>query len=117
MPKLKVLPLHHKSKISLIKKLNIMKVDEVSINQVFLTNRTLKIPYFQRPYVWTKPNWEKFYNDVAEIAIAINEGDEPETYFMGSIILKKGKFAGGQHLDVIDGQQRLSTIVLFMKAL
>lgn len=70
-----------------------MKVDEVSINQVFLTNRTLKIPYFQRPYVWTKPNWEKFYNDVAEIAIAINEGDEPETYFMGSIILKKGKFA------------------------
>ena len=56
-----------------------MKVDEVSINQVFLTNRTLKIPYFQRPYVWTKPNWEKFYNDVAEIAIAINEGDEPET--------------------------------------
>ncbi len=94
-----------------------MKVDEVSINQVFLANRTLKIPYFQRPYVWGESNWEKFYNDIAEISMAVNEGEEPETYFMGSIILKKGKFVGGQHLDVIDGQQRLSTIVLFMKVL
>lgn len=94
-----------------------MKVEEVSINQVFLANRTLKIPYFQRPYVWGESNWEKFYNDIAEITMAVSEGEEPETYFMGSIILKKGKFSGGQHLDVIDGQQRLSTIVLFMKAL
>lgn len=94
-----------------------MKVDDVSINQVFLPNRTLKIPYFQRPYVWGESNWEKFYNDIAEITMAVNEGEEPETYFMGSIILKKGKFVGGQYLDVIDGQQRLSTIVLFMKAL
>lgn len=94
-----------------------MNVDEVSINQVFLPNRTLKIPYFQRSYVWDEANWEKFYNDIAEITMAVNEGEEPETYFMGSIILKKGKFKGGLHLDVIDGQQRLSTIVLFMKAL
>ena len=74
-----------------------MKVDEVSINQVFLANRTLKIPYFQRPYVWGEANWEKFYNDIAEITMAVNEGEEPETYFMGSIILKKGKFVGGKH--------------------
>lgn len=94
-----------------------MKVDEVSINQVFLPNRTLKIPYFQRPYVWKRSNWEKFYEDIADIALAVSEGEEPETYFMGSIILKKTKFNGGQQLDVIDGQQRLSTIVLFMKAL
>lgn len=94
-----------------------MKVDEVSINQVFLANRTLKIPYFQRPYVWKEENWAKFYEDIADIALAVAQGEEPETYFMGSIILKKGKFAGGQQLDVIDGQQRLSTIVLFMKAL
>lgn len=94
-----------------------MRVEEVSINQVFLANRTLKIPYFQRPYVWKESNWEKFYNDIAEIALAVNNGENPETYFMGSIILKKGDFIGGQHFDVIDGQQRLSTIVLFMKAL
>lgn len=94
-----------------------MKVEEVSINQVFLTSRTLKIPYFQRAYVWEEGNWEKFYNDIAEIALEVNQGIEPETYFLGSIILKKAKFIGGQHLDVIDGQQRLTTIVLFMKAL
>jgi uncharacterized protein with ParB-like and HNH nuclease domain len=40
-----------------------MNVNPVSINQVFLPNRTLKIPYFQRPYVWEEKNWEKFYNE------------------------------------------------------
>ena len=94
-----------------------MKVDEFAINQVFLPNRTLKIPYFQRPYVWKIENWKKFYEDIADITMTVSEGEEPETYFLGSIILKKGKFAGGQQLDVIDGQQRLTTIVLFMKAL
>ena len=94
-----------------------MTVDAVSINQVFLANRMLKIPYFQRPYVWKEENWAKFYEDIADIAIAVSQGEEPETYFLGSIILKRGRFAGGQQLDVIDGQQRLTTIVLFMKAL
>lgn len=94
-----------------------MNVSEVSINQVFLANRTLKIPYFQRAYVWREENWEKFYNDIAEITLVVSEGGEPETYFMGSIILKKGNFSNGQQFDVIDGQQRLTTIVLFMKAL
>lgn len=95
-----------------------MNVNAVSINEVFLANRTLKIPYFQRPYVWEEKNWERFYNDIAEIASATSTGEEePETYFLGSIILKKSKFNGGQQLDVIDGQQRLTTIVVFMKAL
>ena len=94
-----------------------MTVDAVSINQVFLANRMLKIPYFQRPYVWKEENWAKFYEDIADIAIAVSQGEDPETYFLGSIILKRGRFAGGQQLDVIDGQQRLTTIVLFMKAL
>lgn len=92
-----------------------MKVEAVSINQVFLTSRVLTIPFFQRSYVWEKKNWEKFFNDIAQIQIVQNE-DEREPYFLGSIILKvKGN--NQQKFDVIDGQQRLTTIVMFMKAL
>lgn len=94
-----------------------MEAKKTSLNEVFLSNRTLKVPYFQRPYVWKAENWEKFYNDIAQIALDAKEGGAPKTYFIGSIILKQAGFDGTQVYEVIDGQQRLTTTVLFMKAL
>lgn len=94
-----------------------MRVEAVSINQVFINARVLKIPYFQRSYVWRDTNWEQFFNDIYQIASMTEEADK-EAYFLGSIILKDAGIVNGcQQLDVIDGQQRLTTIVLFMKAL
>ena len=97
-----------------------MEAKKTSLNEIFLSNRTLKVPYFQRPYVWKTENWEKFYNDIAQIALDnrnIKEGDKPKTYFIGSIILKQAGFDNTQVYEVIDGQQRLTTTVIFMKAL
>lgn len=94
-----------------------MKVEAVSINQVFLNNRVLKIPFFQRGYVWEDKNWKQFFDDIANVA-NVEGGENPEKYFLGSIILKDSGFHNGaQQYDVIDGQQRLATIVMFMKAL
>lgn len=90
-----------------------MDVNVVSINQVFLPNRELKIPFFQRGYVWKESNWKQFFDDIATI-VGVDSDDYNEKYFLGSIILKE---KGGRVLDVIDGQQRLTTIVMFMKAL
>jgi len=94
-----------------------MDVKAVSINQVFLGNRILKIPFFQRGYVWNESNWKQFFDDLANIASLVNENSTPEVYFLGSIIIKDAGRNGQQQFDVIDGQQRLTTIVLFMKAL
>ena len=94
-----------------------MKVEAISINQVFLNNRVLKIPFFQRGYVWNEANWQRFFDDIANVA-SLPEGETPQKYFLGSIILKDAGFKNGcQQFDVIDGQQRLTTIVMFMKAL
>lgn len=94
-----------------------MRVEAISINQVFLNNRELKIPFFQRGYVWTEDNWMRFFDDIATLA-SLPETDNPEKYFLGSIILKDAGYRNGtQQFDVIDGQQRLTTIVIFMKAL
>ena len=94
-----------------------MKVDAISINQVFLNNRVLKIPFFQRGYVWNEANWQRFFDDIAHGA-SLLDTETPEKYFLGSIILKDAGFKNGFHqFDVIDGQQRLTTIVMFMKAL
>ena len=45
-----------------------MKVEAISINQVFLNNRVLKIPFFQRGYVWNESNWQRFFDDIANVA-------------------------------------------------
>tara|TARA_R110001583_G_scaffold125021_3_gene276481 strand:+ start:2296 stop:4089 length:1794 start_codon:yes stop_codon:yes gene_type:complete len=67
------------------------------------------IPKYQREYVWSKYNWESFFDDVEES----NGG-----HFLGSIIcintqsdsLKPGE------LELVDGQQRMTTISLFYLA-
>lgn len=66
-----------------------------------------KIPRFQRPYSWDKGNIEDFWND------AVASGKEG--YFIGSMVMFGQK--GEQDLFVVDGQQRLTTITIFLAAL
>lgn len=93
-----------------------MKVKELPISQVFVKNQTLRIPFFQRAYVWGEENWKKFYEDLAEIAYTLSRGRKPEEYLLGFVIFKQSNL-NPTCFDVIDGQQRLSTFVIFMKAL
>lgn len=92
-----------------------MEAGKLSIAGIFNQSRTLEIPFFQRSYVWTDENWERFLNDI-EIVSTDNK-----PYFMGSIILKSrlvsSDYAIGDWRIVVDGQQRLTTIVIFCKAL
>lgn len=77
----------------------------------FLEAYKFIIPYFQRRYVWKKRNWREFYNNFFE---------NSKPGFIGSIILKKQQTStldGYEKIDVIDGQQRLTTLTLFLKAL
>ena len=63
------------------------------------------VPKYQREYIWSKANWEYLLNDLL---------DSDEGHFLGSILcVDKGKDAlGVRPLEVIDGQQRLTTISL-----
>lgn len=68
----------------------------------------LEIPFFQRPYVWEEENWEKLYK-------SFFENETPD--FLGSIILKHNIDSDAISTMIIDGQQRLTTLSLFAKAL
>lgn len=72
----------------------------------FLALGYFKIPRFQRPYSWERPEVEDFWNDT----IVESEAD----YFIGSIVLFKYKHG---LFGVVDGQQRLTTITMFLSAL
>jgi hypothetical protein len=60
----------------------------------------LFIPRFQRPYSWEKEQVEQFWNDTIV--------ENPTDYFIGSIVLYKQ----GDELGIVDGQQRIVTILL-----
>lgn len=70
----------------------------------------LEIPFFQRRYVWTKSNWEELLDNLL---------DKNQSHFLGSIILKQEKVPVGdvQRALVIDGQQRLTTLSILMRAI
>jgi hypothetical protein len=71
-----------------------------------LTSGYYQIPRFQRPYSWEREHIQEFWNDVIR--------DQPDNYFIGSMVLFK---AGKQRYGVVDGQQRLTTICIFLSVL
>lgn len=90
-----------------------MIVNLSSIQGLFQTNTVLRIPFFQRPYVWNKENWDMFLSDMMDLL------ETEDNYQMGAVLLKDaGKNELGYHVyDVVDGQQRLTTMVIFSKIL
>lgn len=71
-----------------------------------LSSGYYRIPRFQRPYSWTRENIQEFWNDVVR--------DNPVDYFIGSMVVFKD---GSQRFGVVDGQQRLTTIMILLAAI
>ena len=86
-----------------------MKAEAMSLT--FIGNEgVVKIPFFQRSYVWDKTNWEDLLTDLY---------DTIKNSFLGSLILKQLEKQTGKTKEVlvIDGQQRLTTLSILLKAL
>lgn len=83
--------------------MNLIEYQKPTIQTLF-SNRAYKIPKYQRPFSWNVDKAEKFWDDIF---------NELEDYFLGTIVLngENGNF------EVIDGQQRITTISLFFLAL
>lgn len=86
-----------------------------SIAEVKLTYQMI-VPEYQRGYSWGESQW----NDIWDDAIAIDESpDAQREHFAGSIMISSGTQDenGLLRVDLIDGQQRWTTIALMLKAL
>ena len=88
----------------------IKKVDQTPVSGIFAINsdRIYRIPKYQREYTWGINDWDALFNDVTE--------NDPG-YFLGSYICVNVQSINGTVLEVIDGQQRFSTIMLLLTAL
>jgi uncharacterized protein with ParB-like and HNH nuclease domain len=67
------------------------------------------IPRFQRDYSWTNEEWEDLWADVIE-SVGSSNGT---AHYMGYLVLQS---KSEKHFDVIDGQQRITTISIFVLA-
>ena len=73
------------------------------------SQKNYEIPVYQRAYAWDKKNWDMFLEDIVE---QLN-GDN--NYFYGNILIETIK--KDRNYEIIDGQQRLTTLTIFMRAL
>lgn len=88
----------------------IKTVTQTTIADVFsiTSDKVYKIPKYQREYTWGIKEWDALFNDVTENDFG---------YFLGSYICVNSGSLNGTTLEVIDGQQRFSTITLLLAAL
>jgi len=88
---------------------------EQAIQKVFSDDYVFSIPDYQRPYSWTTEQARELLEDLLGFVEA-NPGSVAEmpTYFLGSIVLIK---AESPEADVVDGQQRLTTLTLLLAAI
>lgn len=96
--------------------MNIQKVHLLNLLNTG-TNQYI-IPFFQRPYVWLEEDCETLYEDVIETAKA-NKTNPLKEHFIGTIITKNSANSSQMtaKYDLVDGQQRMTTFSLLLKAL
>jgi uncharacterized protein with ParB-like and HNH nuclease domain len=89
-----------------------MQIDasEKSLDQLFSGNSTFTIPDYQRNYAWKSDQIDAFLSDV----LGMIEADDASQHFFGPIVVLEPQ-AG--ELSVVDGQQRLTTTVMFLAIL
>jgi len=97
-----------------------VKTESHSINDVLAKNATsFFIPPFQRAYAWGKPEIERYFSDVSRIIesdLDTEQYDKLE-HFFGTIVIKEERDGFANKSVIIDGQQRLTTTLIFLIAL
>jgi len=94
----------------------------IPISQVFSQDQRFTVPLFQRPYVWNREEqWEPLWDDVIGVLdrLKSREGDAVvASHFLGTIVLEQKNTVTGSlpRREVIDGQQRLTTLQILLKA-
>lgn len=81
-----------------------------SIYQIFDTGVSIEVPFFQRSYVWGIDEWKKFLSDMSYLCM------QNKPYFLGAVILKR-LTKEGKRKSIVDGQQRLTTLLILLKIL
>ena len=94
-----------------------LNVDQKTIKLLFSDKKSdFLIPDYQRPYAWDETHCQTLWDDIFSFAFPDNDCDkfkDSEEYFLGSIVTFENS---DRKKEVIDGQQRLTTLMLLLRA-
>lgn len=96
-----------------------MEANTRKLERIFDQTITYQVPLFQRPYVWTKnENWEPLWEDIQSLLDNHLRGENVHPHFLGAVVLEQLANPTGsiESRQVIDGQQRFTTLQLFLMA-
>ena len=98
-----------------------MKTDSIEVGRVLQDSRKFTVPIYQRQYAWKEDRLLPFWEDLVSKADELLEGPPKFQHYMGALILAPGSdgYSVGRisSVQVVDGQQRLTTFQLFLAAL
>lgn len=93
-----------------------LTAEEKRINKVFSSDYVFTIPGYQRPYSWGTEHAQTLLDDVlAALADAPANVADAADYFLGSVVLIKPDQK--PDVEVVDGQQRLTTLTILLSAI
>jgi len=80
-----------------------------TFRQLLGNGLSYRVPPFQRDYSWSEDEWDDLWQDILGL---FEEGGEP-SHYMGYLVLQS---SDSKEFDIIDGQQRLTTISVMILA-
>lgn len=80
----------------------LLDTDTVTLEELFSNGKRYRVPLYQRDYMWGQEHWEALWED------ALESTNAPFPHYMGAVVLQRST----HDLQVIDGQQRLATMVV-----
>lgn len=92
-----------------------MHANQTDIQRIFGGVQQYVIPLFQRPYSWDTKQWSVLWNDLVELV----EDETPRSHFIGSIVTIPARSVpeGVAKFVLIDGQQRLTTLLILLSVI
>lgn len=87
------------------------KTENNSLRKLLGNGLFYKIPRFQRDYSWTLEQWEDLWTDI--LNTIEDPSQENDSHYMGYLVLQS---TDDKTFEVIDGQQRLTTLTLIILA-
>ena len=90
-----------------------MQDGQQRIKALFDSSTIFNIPKYQRAYAWEREQLDAFVEDLEN-----QDTNEDKDHFFGTILLQEQASEGEFNvIDIVDGQQRITTIIIFMKLL
>ncbi|WP_159946265.1 DUF262 domain-containing protein [Rhizobium sp. 18065] len=92
-----------------------IEATEKPILDIFCDKYLFRIPSYQRPYAWTTEQVSELFDDIKTACEGSSSVADLSPYFLGSVVLIKDPQR--PEADVVDGQQRLTTMTILMSVL